>query len=512
LLLGCLAALLAAPAVRADSLEDYTGYTRPGTPSDRLKGGKVIFVGETAAGKNGIGGTVYFMVLELGRGEKGDRWATGVKDLDKNFQPGVDWKDASSPDLDSEARYLYLYQVVNDRKTTGPLQGATVQLLVDPELITSWGHFTNVGFTFRAKKGGAYRAISATVQGVSDRPRDRMYRKIAPAILPAISYGLGQILAGKKKGPDPGYQPDRVQLLLDVEFPGAGYATSRRRGQIARTGWAAQYNNPFGMGGYGPNMYAPSWLSPAGQSPFSYTPTGPSGMVARSRYAALRAVWNGDNLLLKGRRSVVFGFTSNQPPTFAGLRLRGFRGGKAIPKGVAAAIRSGALLVAVGEVPSPVAPEGAAGVSGFTGLGTLGGQGLGFGGGGFGGGGGFPGFGGGIGATGFPGNAGATGGGTGGGTGSGNGNGTAIPTQTQQQQQPNTITNSVNLNVVNQQQQQQKQKQQQQQQQQQQQRQNQNQRQANVVPEPAAVVMALIGLPFLILLGRRKVLKTSPTI
>ena len=40
-----------------------------------------------------------------------------------------------------KARYLYLYQVDNDRGSKSPIQTVTIRLIIDPSLITSWGFF-----------------------------------------------------------------------------------------------------------------------------------------------------------------------------------------------------------------------------------------------------------------------------------------------------------------------------------------------------------------------------------
>ena len=38
---------------------------------------------------------------------------------------------------------------------------------------------------------------------------------------------------------------------------------------------------------------------------------------------AFRAVWSGDNALQKGKRSTLYGFTSNLPPTYDVVRIQG---------------------------------------------------------------------------------------------------------------------------------------------------------------------------------------------
>ena len=130
------------------------------------------------------------MVFELGRGEKDDIWGTGIKSFDKVFQPGIDLQGGSSPRLDSGARYLYLYQVVNDRKTLTPVSSESVRLVVDPSEITSWGHFPSLGFTIPGKMQGAMVPVSAVIQGVADTNEGKMYKDRAPPIPAPVVYGM----------------------------------------------------------------------------------------------------------------------------------------------------------------------------------------------------------------------------------------------------------------------------------------------------------------------------------
>ena len=74
--------------------------------------------------KTALGGTVYFTVLERKGTDKNDPWGGGLGDLAGKFRRGVDFAGASSPVLDTAAKYLYLYQVINDRGTALPIQSA----------------------------------------------------------------------------------------------------------------------------------------------------------------------------------------------------------------------------------------------------------------------------------------------------------------------------------------------------------------------------------------------------
>src|SRR5438270_13865846 len=98
-------------------LRRYTGYTRPGSPPDQVsREGKITYVAaEPDERKKAIGGTVYFTVLDRAKGIEGDTWGTGSKNFDLAFVRGKEWEGGPSPELDTGARFLYLYQTVNDR-------------------------------------------------------------------------------------------------------------------------------------------------------------------------------------------------------------------------------------------------------------------------------------------------------------------------------------------------------------------------------------------------------------
>ena len=172
LLVAC---LLAVPSARADALKAYTGYTRPGFTAEE-RAAKPVAVG---AVKTAFGATVYFAVLDGKDGPPGDTWGTGVKDFDTMFSAGL---DSPNRTLDTSARYLYLYQVVNDSGRDSAVLQATVRLLVDPRAITSWGHFAakkdnkTQGVGFAAAFDGMVLPVSASHQAVDDPT----YRDPAP--------------------------------------------------------------------------------------------------------------------------------------------------------------------------------------------------------------------------------------------------------------------------------------------------------------------------------------------
>jgi hypothetical protein len=109
-----------------------------------------------------IGGSVYFVVLERTGTDQTDPWGIGLDGFVDSFKEGRSTHGTYSPKLDTRARFLYLYQLVNDRGLDPPLgdakfafesnfaniqpvAGVKVDLRVDPRHITSWGYFQNHG-------------------------------------------------------------------------------------------------------------------------------------------------------------------------------------------------------------------------------------------------------------------------------------------------------------------------------------------------------------------------------
>ena len=126
-------------------------------------------------------GTVYFAVFKNIQSADGDTFGTGLANVDTRFEAGRSFKDGMSLRYDKKAKYLYLYQVVNDRSLDpriNQVKGAkggegiryphlvpgakldakselpirddiasfALKLSVDPTVITSWGHFRDSGF------------------------------------------------------------------------------------------------------------------------------------------------------------------------------------------------------------------------------------------------------------------------------------------------------------------------------------------------------------------------------
>jgi hypothetical protein len=547
-------------AARAAGLQRYTGYADPGTPSDVVKpNGDIV---SAADEPKAFGGSVYFMVLDRGEGSGNDTWGSKIKDFDLQYKNGVDDALKPSPSLDKKARYLYLYQIINDRGSKSPLHEATIRLIIDPALITSWGYFgrskkdnkdnkavaQGVGFTIDAggKINGGVVPISTEIPV---GPVKRPFVENAPRNSSPQPYGLGEIevgnapkaIADDPEGQDTGRAPVAVVLLHSADFKGAPEIHTKGRliGPDAdRTGRysveagalpvATPYTDDLGVVGaayeaprYGgfdtdysvlggglslgaPFLNASTWnVARPAPTPVIYANPDADGRPDSSRSPAIRAVFydvEGDIPLRQGERSVLFGFTSNFPPMFEATRLRGSEFVKAA--GVADAVAAGPanLNVDASEIPTPVAFEQPTAGAVGGGVGTVAGS--------LGGGGsiGSPGGGfGGGGIPGFGGGGGFTGTGGGGTTGGGT-TGAGQQAQAQQQQAPTPTTTTTPTTITITQQQQQKQKQQQQQQQQQ------SNSGGNVVPEPAAWASALLGVPFLFLFsffGRKKPAATA---
>lgn len=126
-----------------------------------------------------LGGTIYFAVFQ-NTGKAGD--ALGIREnFNSVFVEGENIRKEVSPAFDTEAEFLYLYQVVNDRAIHDPklnkanpagimtaanpqndkinltedIASFSLGLTCDPRYITSWGYFADTGFSIRvlAEKG-----------------------------------------------------------------------------------------------------------------------------------------------------------------------------------------------------------------------------------------------------------------------------------------------------------------------------------------------------------------------
>ena len=99
------------------------GFVRPGAVAD-AKVAEGVIDGQ-------LGGTIYYAVYRLAQDkiDPTDPYNTGLTDLTKQFVPGIGSGSTKSPSTlmpdKSLPKYLYLYQIVNDRGLEQPTSKAT---------------------------------------------------------------------------------------------------------------------------------------------------------------------------------------------------------------------------------------------------------------------------------------------------------------------------------------------------------------------------------------------------
>jgi len=121
-----LAALAFAATARASLIPGDSGNTQPN---------------HTNPGA-GVGGTVNFAVYDRTTGGTAtDTFGTGLANFNTLFAAG-----SGSAAFDTTARYLYLYQVVNNGPNAGSFPISTSSVQVFPSLTTSFGTFTGTSF------------------------------------------------------------------------------------------------------------------------------------------------------------------------------------------------------------------------------------------------------------------------------------------------------------------------------------------------------------------------------
>jgi hypothetical protein len=140
---------------------------------------KAGFARPTAEGKadgtDGIGGTIYFAVYQLqpGKEKSNDPYNTGVPELTQHFVPGGGLSQSPANLVpESMPKYLYLYQVVNDKGldkvskdgvrfpsntevATRDIGSLILRLPVEARSVSSWGYFRGLGFVLNALDRGA---------------------------------------------------------------------------------------------------------------------------------------------------------------------------------------------------------------------------------------------------------------------------------------------------------------------------------------------------------------------
>ncbi|MBI3407708.1 MAG: hypothetical protein HY040_05050 [Planctomycetes bacterium] len=481
------------------------GYTRPGAPPDRLnKNGKIVPLAlDPEYNGSMIGSTVYFAVFRLAL-DQNDAVAGELGHFADLFVEGRNFENTISPQFDRKAKYLYVYQIVNDRgldpvkdgvvpAAKGDINSADVasfllRLNVDPRYITSWGHFKNVGFagnvTERKQSGDIVEAADGKAvvlpMAFSSNPSVLSMLPHARYMSRSPAYALGKLL--------PSFELASSTLNLKKNFT-YNALSKKVADKVALANWEeGEYRS----------------AEDAREPDFVQLVHGGvrEGEFGNDFDMNLEAVDVGDsvfrvdfkktNLVKLGMHSVAFGFTTDLPPTDEPIRIEPFPA-KGDIKAAAAGQGTG-IALAVGTAPSPVPQRGGDFAAAMGPVGSIGG---GAAGGGFGG---FPGIAGALGVARAP----SFGGGGGSGSGSGQGSTTGNAQQAQDQSQSGKI--NFNATLINQQAQLQAQAQLQLQAQAQAQKQSQRQNNKNhhqVVPAPAAFILGLLGLPALIFVRRR---------
>ncbi len=476
------------------------GYTRPGSPADPLnKDGSVRPLAWTDYEGKLIGGTVYFMVLERldNVTDERDPWGTGIENFLGAFREGRNRRDQFSPALDAKARFLYLYQVVNDRgldpapirpaadKEIGSsdIASVVVHLQVDPRYITSWGHFRQTGLVATVPDADLAGDVREVVAG-----KDANIR-LAVSSNPSILSKLPQ----KRYGGDaprnraPAHALTDLRDSLGVASSSLNLKDSLAHGKLK----TEEKTRGVAFAAWGKNMVQSAQVAkePAFVQ-IVYRGLDDNLVPAVNTdddltQIVFRADFPKDQVKL-GFHSTVFGFTSDLPPVEMPLRIEdpedATRGDGVLPAVADGTSTGTGIALAV----SPAAPLASTPVASVGLQGLLGGQ--------PGGGGGFPALGG-AGAIGAapPPTA------IGGGLGADNGNG-----ENQAQSQASDQVDTINFNalLINQQAQFQAQAQAQ--------KQSQSQHGSaccppgEVIPEPGAIILGLLGLPGLYFLNRRR--------
>jgi hypothetical protein len=472
-------------ATRADQLPDFTGYTRPGYPEGKAapKENKVVFAAFDGKEQRAVlGGTVYFTVIDMRSGDPADPWSRVAAEMARDFVPGRGGDGMASPEFDGGARYLYLYQTVNDMPNAEDAVRSSSVYLIDAELLTSWGYFASHGFAAEVEDKTGKSVIRPLSSDFVLDTSNRVYRRWDSEHITDTGYAIGKYPSRGKgdirpvaKGEDPVRSPDNVVLVMGSDL---------------------YYRSSLWLG-Y--DLRPPRFLRGEDADTSDRLRNRPIDIDHLQR-SYIRANWIGKNLLKPGERGALFGFTSNYPPTYDDVRLRGVGTGNAAPRVSdikPAATDGGGVVVPasgtgpIGTVPVPVPAAAAPAVTGGAATGFLGGSVP------FGGApaaaGGLP-LGGGLavpasaaapGATGIP----TTGGNS----------GTQTQSPSQSQQQPQTQNQSQNLS---------------QSQSQSQsfsptinvpvsQSQSQSQSLGNITPAPSSLLLAALGTPALLYLWRR---------
>lgn len=299
-----------------------------------------------------FGGTVYFAVYRKTT-SNGDTWGVGRTDFDSLFVPGESYRATFSPRLDTDAEYLYLYQVVNDRgfhdlnlpqnkstivtpvamenaqarqPITREIASFALFLRTDPRLITSWGYFDDAGFNVKvpdyaeikqmandpdakAKTPGMPMAVSSNLSILDTLypEKDKVYRSWIPPM--SVDFGRTSWSVGKDTLNIAG---NRIRPIANDRAGGLRFVANRTLDAVKAEGSVRP--------DYAQIIYFDGAEPVTGGEIVNGIRLGPSD-VAR---AIFKVEWLTKNLV-EGQQSVIFGFTSNVEPVRAPVRLKDLR-------------------------------------------------------------------------------------------------------------------------------------------------------------------------------------------
>jgi len=355
---------------------EIAGYTRPGNPDDRYSAdGKLLevsFVGASTQKFKVMGATVYFSVFRNTGTVEGDTFGTGMANIDRKFEMGRSFKDSMSPRFDRSAKYLYLYQIVNDRNLdarvtqvkgaqggvianplfvpgakvdakakvpeTDDIASFALKLLADPRYITSWGHFRDSSFAANVPDtDAAGKTIKQVVDdGKGNKVDSEKIIRLGFSYLPPITSKLTYPNYSKRA---------RSYTLGELE---AGFGVERSTLNTQNSKAYGDLKNVAGQVGKDSIAWAnfvsgivkaaadtakePEFVQLMFMSPEERVSAGFVNPVVDAvdgvDYAdddLTRAIFRVDferlKTLRQGERSVVFGFTTDLPPVTAPIRI-----------------------------------------------------------------------------------------------------------------------------------------------------------------------------------------------
>jgi len=290
------------------------GYTRPGNPDDIVgSDNKIIPVNHGFEKKPVLGATVYYAVYE-NQNRDTDPFGLTFPDLDTAFVAGKGF----SGKLNTQAKYLYVYEIVNDRGTN-PISETTkdgiifakdagkqtlktedvgsfnLRLPIDPSLISSWGYVRNASFAFTAENRDAAGKIATASTNAPESIR------LAASANTATVAQLPGTPAYKSNAKAEDF-PRSFDVSVDQSNLGLANLASikelnRRKGSgETLAAWEEKNLESAKVGGQTPDIV--DLISTDGDS---------------GSKSVLRAEWMTNRLKL-GQHSVLIAFTTDMPP------------------------------------------------------------------------------------------------------------------------------------------------------------------------------------------------------